>query len=168
MAEATIDELQIEIEADGADAAQSLEKLQQTLERLLSPVQALTTGNGLNKLTKQLEKLAEAGRAISSLSGLDKITQAANALKSLDALTGAPKVNSYVNAINKLSQASGAVQAIAAVPGRICAAFFAHECAEQSAQHSGYPAYAAHQQSVTASGGGAGYKFNARDRHIAH
>lgn len=116
MAEATIDELQIEIEADGADAAQSLEKLQQTLERLLSPVQALTTGNGLNKLTKQLEKLAEAGRAISSLSGLDKITQAANALKSLDALTGAPKVNSYVNAINKLSQASGAVQAIAAFP----------------------------------------------------
>lgn len=116
MAEATIDELQIEIEADGADAAQSLEKLQQTLERLLSPVQALTTGNGLNKLTKQLEKLAEAGRAISSLSGLDKITQAANALKSLDALTGAPKVNSYVNAINKLSQASGAVQAIATFP----------------------------------------------------
>lgn len=116
MEEATIDELQIEIEADGADAAQSLEKLQQTLERLLSPVQALTTGNGLNKLTKQLEKLAEAGRAISSLSGLDKITQAANALKSLDALTGAPKVNSYVNAINKLSQASGAVQAIAAFP----------------------------------------------------
>lgn len=116
MAEATIDELQIEIEADGADAAQSLEKLQQTLERLLSPVQALTTGNGLNKFTKQLEKLAEAGRAISSLSGLDKITQAANALKSLDTLTGAPKVNSYVNAINKLSQASGAVQAIAAFP----------------------------------------------------
>ena len=116
MAEATIDELQIEIEADGADAAQSLEKLQQTLERLLSPVQALTTGNGLNKLTKQLEKLAEAGRAISSLSGLDKITQAANALKSLDTLTGAPKVSSYVNAINKLSQASGAVQAIATFP----------------------------------------------------
>lgn len=116
MAEATIDELQIEIEADGADAAQSLEKLQQTLERLLSPVQALTTGNGLNKLTKQLEKLAEAGRAISSLSGLDKITQAATALKSLDTLTGAPKVNSYVNAINKLSQVSRAVQAIAAFP----------------------------------------------------
>ena len=116
MAEATIDELQIEIESDGADAAQALEKLQQTLERLVAPVQALTTGNGLNKLTKQLEKLAEAGRTISSLSGLDKITQAANALKSLDALTGAPKVNSYVNAINKLSQASGAVQAIAAFP----------------------------------------------------
>lgn len=116
MAEATIDELQIEIESDGADAAQSLEKLQQTLERLLSPVQALTTGNGLNKLTKQLEKLAEAGRAISSLSGLDKITQTANALKSLDTLSGAPKVNSYVNAINKLSQASGAVQTIAAFP----------------------------------------------------
>lgn len=116
MAEATIDELQIEIESDGADAAQALEKLQQTLERLVAPVQALTTGNGLNKLTKQLEKLAEAGRAISSLSGLDKVTQAANALKSLDTLTGAPKVNSYVNAINKLSQASGAVQAIAAFP----------------------------------------------------
>lgn len=116
MSEATIDELQIEIESDSADASQALEKLQQTLERLLSPVQALTTGNGLNKLTKQLEKLAEAGRAISSLSGLDKITQAANALKSLDTLTGAPKVNSYVNAINKLSQASGAVQAIAAFP----------------------------------------------------
>lgn len=116
MAEATIDELQIEIESDSADAAQALEKLQQTLERLVAPVQALTTGNGLNKLTKQLEKLAEAGRAISSLSGLDKVTQAANALKSLDTLTGAPKVNSYVNAINKLSQASGAVQAIAAFP----------------------------------------------------
>lgn len=116
MAEATIDELQIEIESDGADAAQALEKLQQTLERLVAPVQALTTGNGLNKLTKQLEKLTEAGRAISSLSGLDNVTQAANALKSLDTLTGAPKVNSYVNAINKLSQASGAVQAIAAFP----------------------------------------------------
>lgn len=116
MAEATIDELQIEIESDGADAAQALEKLQQTLERLAAPVQALTTGNGLNKLTKQLEKLAEAGRAISSLSGLDKITQTANALKSLDALTGAPKIGSYISALNKLSQASGAVQAIAAFP----------------------------------------------------
>lgn len=116
MAEATIDELQIEIEADGADAAQSLEKLQQTLERLLSPVQALTTGNGLNKLTKQLEKLAEAGRAISSLSGLDKITQAANALKSLDTLTGAPKIGSYISALNKLSQAGTAIQTIAGFP----------------------------------------------------
>jgi hypothetical protein len=116
MAEATIDELQIEIEADGADAAQSLEKLQQALERLVSPVQALTTGNGLNKLTKQLQKLAEAGRAISGLSGLDKITQAANALKSLDMLTGAPKVNSYVNALNKLANAGSAVQTIAAFP----------------------------------------------------
>ena len=116
MAEATIDELQIEIEADGADAAQSLEKLQQALERLVAPVQALTTGNGLNKLTKQLQKLAEAGRAISGLSGLDKITQAANALKSLDTLTGAPKVNSYVNALNKLANAGSAVQTIAAFP----------------------------------------------------
>lgn len=116
MAEATIDELQIEIESDGADAAQSLEKLQQALERLVAPVQALTTGNGLNKLTKQLQKLAEAGRAISGLSGLDKITQAANALKSLDTLTGAPKVNSYVNALNKLANAGSAVQTIAAFP----------------------------------------------------
>lgn len=116
MAEATIDELQIEIEADGADAAQSLEKLQQALERLVAPVQALTTGNGLNKLTKQLQKLAEAGRAISGLSGLDKITQAANALKSLDTLTGAPKVNGYVNALNKLANAGSAVQTIAAFP----------------------------------------------------
>ena len=140
MAEATIDELQIEIEADGADAAQSLEKLQQTLERLLSPVQALTTGNGLNKLTKQLEKLAEAGRSISSLSGLDKITQAANALKSLDTLTGAPKVNSNKQTFAGFRSSPGD----SGVPGRICAAFFAHECAEQSAQHSGYPAYAAH------------------------
>lgn len=116
MAEATIDELQIEIESDGADAAQSLEKLQQALERLVAPVQALTTGNGLNKLTKQLQKLAEAGRAISGLSGLDKISQAANALKSLDTLTGAPKVNSYVNALNKLANAGSAVQTIAAFP----------------------------------------------------
>lgn len=116
MAEATIDELQIEIESDGADAAQSLEKLQQALERLVAPVQALTTGNGLNRLTKQLQKLAEAGRAISGLSGLDKITQAATALKSLDTLTGAPKVNSYVNALNKLANAGSAVQTIAAFP----------------------------------------------------
>ena len=122
MAEATIDELQIEIEADGADAAQSLEKLQQTLERLLSPVQALTTGNGLNKLTKH--KQAFAGfRSSPGDSGIS---------------------------------------------GRICAAFFTHECVEQSAKYSGYTAYAAHQQPVTASGGGSGYKFNARDRHIAH
>ena len=116
MAEATIDELQIEIESDSADASQALEKLQQTLERLVAPVQSLTTGNGLNKLTKQLEKLAEAGRAISSLSGLDKITQTANALKSLDTLTGAPKIGSYISALNKLSQAGNAVQAIAAFP----------------------------------------------------
>lgn len=116
MAEATIDELQIEIESDSADASQALEKLQQTLERLVAPVQSLTTGNGLNKLTKQLQKLAEAGRTISSLSGLDKITQTANALKSLDTLTGVPKIGSYISALNKLSQASGAVQAIAAFP----------------------------------------------------
>ena len=37
MSEATIDELQIEIESDSADASQALEKLQQTLERLLCP-----------------------------------------------------------------------------------------------------------------------------------
>ena len=116
MAEATIDELQIEISSDSDNAADELDKLRQSLEKLLSPVQALTTGNGLNKLTKQLEKLAEAGRAISSLSGLDKIAQTANALKSLDTLTGAPKVNSYVNAINKLAQAGTGIQTIAAFP----------------------------------------------------
>lgn len=116
MAEATIDELQIEIESDSSDASQSIEKLEQALQKLLAPVQALTTGSGLNKLTKQLEKLAEAGRAISGLSGFDKVAQASNALKSLDTLTGAPKVGSYVTALNKLSQAAAAVQTIATFP----------------------------------------------------
>lgn len=116
MAEATIDELQIQIESDSTDASQSIDKLRQSLEKLLAPVQALTAGNGLNKLTKQLEKLAEAARAASSLSGFDKISQAATALKSLDNLTGNPKVGSYVTAINRLSQAAPAVQSIAAMP----------------------------------------------------
>lgn len=116
MAEATIDELQIQIESDSTDASQSIDKLRQSLEKLLAPVQALTAGNGLNRLTKQLEKLAEAARAASSLSGFDKISQAATALKSLDNLTGNPKVGSYVTAINRLSQAAPAVQSIAAMP----------------------------------------------------
>ena len=116
MAEATIDELQIQIESDSTDASQSIDKLRQSLEKLLAPVQALTAGNGLNRLTKQLEKLAEAARAASSLSGFDKISQAATALRSLDTLTGNPKVGSYVTAINRLSQAAPAVQSIAAMP----------------------------------------------------
>ena len=60
MAEATIDELQIEISSDSDSAAQSIDDFAQSLSRLIAPVQALTgSGSGLAKLSKQIEKLSE-------------------------------------------------------------------------------------------------------------
>lgn len=117
MAEATIDELQIEISSDSDSAAQSIDDFAQSLSRLIAPVQALTgSGSGLAKLSKQIEKLSELTAKISNLTGFEKVTQAANALKSLDNLSGAPNIGSYTKALNKLAQANSSVQAIASFP----------------------------------------------------
>lgn len=116
MAEATIDELQIEISSDSDAAAQSIENFAQSLSKLIAPVQTLTSGGGLSKLAKQLEKISALTAAISNLSGFEKIAQATNALKTLDSLTGTPNVSAYVKALNKLSQVNSAVQAIAWFP----------------------------------------------------
>lgn len=117
MAEATIDELQIEISSDSDSAAQSIDDFAQSLSRLIAPVQALTgSGSGLAKLSKQIEKLSELTAKISNLTGFEKVTQAANALKSLDNLSGAPNIGNYTKALNKLAQANSSIQAIASFP----------------------------------------------------
>ena len=59
MATATIDELEIQIESDSNDASAAIDRLTQSLERLVSPVSTLTgSGSGLSKLSKQMEKLS--------------------------------------------------------------------------------------------------------------
>ena len=117
MATATIDELEIQIEADGNDASAAIDRLTQSLERLVNPVSTLTSsGSGLSKLSKQMEKLSASVAGIQNLTGFEKVTQAVNALKSLDSLTGAADVSSYVKAINKLAGAGASLTAIAQFP----------------------------------------------------
>ena len=117
MATATIDELEIQIEADGNDASAAIDRLTQSLERLVSPVSTLTSsGSGLSKLSKQMEKLSASVAGIQNLTGFEKVTQAVNALKSLDSLTGAADVSSYVKAINKLAGAGASLTAISQFP----------------------------------------------------
>ena len=117
MATATIDELEIQIESDSNDASAAIDRLTQSLERLVSPVSTLTSsGSGLSKLSKQMEKLSASVAGIQNLTGFEKVTQAVNALKSLDSLTGAADVSGYVKAINKLAGAGNSLTAIAQFP----------------------------------------------------
>ena len=52
MATATIDELEIQIESDSNDASAAIDRLTQSLERLVNPVSTLTSsGSGLSKLS---------------------------------------------------------------------------------------------------------------------
>lgn len=111
MAQATIDELQIEISADSTDAAQNIEKLQQALERLQAPVQALTNNGGLNKLSKQLNKLAEAARAAANLTGFEKIAQAANSLGALRNIQDI-SLTRLVNGLQSLAPAIGSLNSM--------------------------------------------------------
>lgn len=117
MATATIDELEIQIESDSNDASAAIDRLTQSLERLVNPVSTLTSsGSGLSKLSKQMEKLSASVAGIQNLTGFEKVTQAVNALKSLDSLTGAADVSSYVKAINKLAGAGASLMVIAQFP----------------------------------------------------
>lgn len=111
MTQATIDELQIEISADSTDAAQNIEKLQQALERLQAPVQALTNNGGLNKLSKQLNKLAEAARAAANLTGFEKIAQAANSLGALRNIQDI-SLTRLVNGLQSLAPAIGSLNSM--------------------------------------------------------
>ncbi len=86
MAEATIDELQIEISTTSGSAADNLEKLAQKLERLESAVSPLTSNKGLEKIAKQLEKLSAVSQRISGLSGFERIGQAVDNLKKIEQL----------------------------------------------------------------------------------
>lgn len=103
MAEATIDGLQAEIGTAGANSAQNLEALRQTLERLTAAVQTLTSGNSLGSLTKQLNKLAQAGTAIQAIAGfpdvtaqLTALTNALNSMSSVQNINLTPMLNSVV------------------------------------------------------------------------
>lgn len=117
MATATIDELEIQIESDSNDASAAIDRLTQSLERLVNPVSTLTSsGSGLSKLSKQMEKLSASVAGIQNLTGFEKVTQAVNALKSLDSLTGVADVSSYVKAINKLAGVGNSLAAISQFP----------------------------------------------------
>ena len=74
MATATIDELEIQIEADGNNASAAIDRLTQSLERLVNPVSTLTSsGSGLSKLSKQMEKLSASVAGIQNLTGFEKV-----------------------------------------------------------------------------------------------
>lgn len=117
MAEATIDELRIEIESDAAQASTSLEDLCAALELLREPVAALTRSNsGLDKLAKQIQKLTEISNAVSQISGFEQLEKAVQSLKALEQLQGAGDVSSYVKAIRKLADSKDAFAAIQNIP----------------------------------------------------
>lgn len=104
MAEATIDELRIEVEAESAQAASNLDNLIKKLEKLRPTVESITGGEGLSKLRNQISKLTKTTQQLQNVSGFDKITQLVNAVKSLNGLNAVntEQVNSVVSSMRKL------------------------------------------------------------------
>lgn len=112
--EVTIDELRIEIEAESGTAADNLDDLAKSLDRLQSITQRITGGgDGLNKVAKQIEKLNAISQKIQSMQGFEKLERAVDQLKKLNELNGIGDISGFVRNLNKLPQA---VNAIAQMP----------------------------------------------------
>lgn len=109
----TIDELQIEISADSVNAAAELDKLAQSLQRLLAPMQSIAGSNGLGQISRQLRQLAEAAQAISSMPVTDTtgIESLGNALSALET-DNARNISQTVNALSRLPEAARQVSQI--------------------------------------------------------
>lgn len=112
--EVTIDELRIEIEAESGAAADNLDDLAKSLDRLQTVTQRMTGGgDGLNKVAKQIEKLNAISQKIQSMQGFEKLEHAVEQLKKLNELNGIGDISGLVRNLNKLPQA---VNAIAQMP----------------------------------------------------
>lgn len=108
--EATIDELQIKIEAESGTAASNLDKLAQAIDRLQAVTQRITGGNtGLNKIAKQIEKLNSISASIQSMQGFEKLERAVDSLKKLNELNNIGDISGFVRNLNKLPQAMNAI-----------------------------------------------------------
>lgn len=112
--EATIDELQIEISASSASAADNLDNLAKSLDRLQAVTSRITGGSdGLNKVAKQIEKLNEISQKIHSMRGFEKLGRMVNQLSKLDRLSRVGDISGFIRNVNKLPQA---VNALAQMP----------------------------------------------------
>lgn len=115
MAEATIDELQIEISTSSSSAADNLEKLAQKLERLGNVIQPIATNNGLEKIAKQLNKLSAISQKISQLSGFEKIGQVVSELRKIEQLGNAQDISPFIRNLNKLPRIVAAISQMPSV-----------------------------------------------------
>lgn len=115
MAEATIDELQIEISTSSGSAADNLEKLAQKLERLGNVIQPIATNNGLEKIAKQLNKLSAISQKISQLSGFEKIGQVVSELRKIEQLGNAQDISPFMRNLNKLPRIVAAISQMPSV-----------------------------------------------------
>lgn len=112
--EVTIDALQIEIQAESGAAADNLDALAKSLDRLQAFIQRMTVGgDGLNKVAKQIEKLNSISQKIQSMQGFEKLERAVESLKKLNDLNGIGDISGFVRNLNKLPQA---INAIAQMP----------------------------------------------------
>lgn len=112
--EVTIDELRIEIEAESGTAADNLDNLAKSLDRLQAVTQRMTGGgDGLNKVAKQIEKLNAISQKIQSMRGFEKLGEVVNQLSKLDRLSNVGDISGFVRNLNKLPQA---VNALAQMP----------------------------------------------------
>lgn len=114
MAEATIDELQIEISTSSGSAANNLDDLAKSLDRLQAVTSRITSGSdGLNKVAKQIEKLNAISQKIQSMHGFEKLGKMVNQLSKLDRLSRVGDISGFVRNANRLPQA---VNALAQMP----------------------------------------------------
>lgn len=112
--EVTIDELRIEIEAESGTAADNLDDLAKSLDRLQAVTQRMTGGgDGLNKVAKQIEKLNAISQNIRSMRGFERLGKVVNQLAKLDRLSNVGDISGFVRNLSKLPQA---VNAIAQMP----------------------------------------------------
>jgi len=114
MAEATIDELRIEVEAESQQAASNLDSLIQRLERLKAPVAEIAGSNGITKISKQIKKLSEASKQLQTMTGFDNITKLANSLNTLSGAgsSTAANINPIIRSLRKFSEVVPQINAL--------------------------------------------------------
>ena len=114
MAEATIDELRIEVEAESAQAASNIDKLVEKLERLNILVAELAGSNGITKIAKQLKNLSEASKTLQSISGFENITKLANSLNTLSGAgnSTAANINPIIRSLRKFAEVVPQINAL--------------------------------------------------------
>lgn len=108
--EATIDELQIEIEAESGAAASNLEKLAQALDRLQAMTQRVSSGNdGLNKVVRQINKLNTISQKVQNMPGFEKLGQIVDQLKRLDELNSVGDLSGLTRSLTSIVRASSSI-----------------------------------------------------------